>query len=236
MRRHCFVPLLFTPELLLCGCASPIAQDTTTPKSAADSVEESNIITLHGHLVCTYMHHFFKADAGTRESLHRQNAPEWMFEKLWDEEDEYQEHEIPDPEAYYTFRTPYRLTATENKLTFSEIKGGAALTLLELPCKYPEAEKAPLLLCTASQNPPGSFAGTILCRVTDGKSLVIVPEYDKYQAPVCISWRNGSPRIEELVCYRSSLARSGIPTVLIFEGGLGNTPIFQHYRADGLSM
>lgn len=106
MAKHCLYTLLFTSALLFCGCSTPVAQDTTVPKSAADSVEESDIITLHGHLVCTYMYHFFKADAGTRESLRRQNAPEWMFEKYWDEEVEYQKHRIPDPEAYYAPAAP----------------------------------------------------------------------------------------------------------------------------------
>lgn len=402
------LPRLYTlslcPLVLLSCCTEPEAPADTSPippSAANHKAEAPDTIVLHGHLICAYMNCFFKADPGTAESLRRQKAPAWMFEKDWGEEKEYQLQSPPEPEAYYAFRstylppvrsfirvpladthyeqsqfwdeccpvrvtlrvnpetgiitytdyapadsdflrqmaeeynrtvtagiykglagtattedmrgralpvdsdwneepgpltlrymeegskawekaeheaelvnerekntlprltpadgqhsaawatfpsaklgkgrivrisgTPYKLLATGSKLVFSEDVNGISGVRLELPLQHPGVEKAPLLLCTETQNPPGSAEATILCLAPDGKSLVVVPNYDKSAAPVCISWRDGTPRFEEPVCYRSSLERTGIPTVLKFEGWLGNTPVVQHYRADGLS-
>lgn len=390
--------LLLSTACLLCTCRTtePCAPSPANPPQTGQN--ETGTITLHGHLICTYMHTFFKADPGTRESLQRQQAPARMFEKEWEEEIDFQEEVLPDPEAYFAFRstylppmrsfirlpladthyeqsypwdeccpvrvtlhvdpetgkttctdfapadpdflrklaadynqtvkagpfkglagaptteamrgqalpvdaefdienpgpltrryrkegekarlaaeaeydrvntaernqiphseltapdgnheqewatfpgsklgaghivritgTPWRLTATGNTLIFSESQGGSTRELLRLPLNHPGVEKAPLLICTSSQNPPGSFEATILCLSPDGKSLVIVPDYDKSQAPVCISWRHGTPRIELPIAYRCSLTLTGTPTVQKFEGWLGNTPVTMYH-------
>lgn len=99
--------LLLASAALLCTCTTvpPSAPPPAAAKEAVDTAEE-NAITFSGHLVCAYMHNFFISDPGTRESLQRRNAPEWMTPEKDGEFEEYG-LDSANAEAYFAFRSSY---------------------------------------------------------------------------------------------------------------------------------
>lgn len=104
--------LLFASAILLSACTTTSPQEVPPAQQAsatemAEGTEEENIISISGHLVCAYMHDFFIPDPGTRESLHHQNAPEWMIPEKDGDFEEYGGRSSANAEAYFAFRSSY---------------------------------------------------------------------------------------------------------------------------------